>query len=362
MKYHPFFILMLLTLSACPERTDDMEKLDSRIYMAGSYREGNTQKACYWVNGKRINLDTPIGLDSQADSIVVKGGTVYVAGTYSDWNLLSLNYTACCWVNGKRTDLAVPEGVGYATANDIAVLETKVYIAGYYFSDDNYGVDSDSTVACYWINGERIDMVETGSRAYAIAVRNDTVYMTGVYQDGYMSKSCLWINGERTELDAPPDDYISYTRIYLLDDKVCMAGIIYNGDQAQACFWVDGMRTDLSIADIYHFELSVPAIAVSNGKLYTVGKYYSNSGKEKGYYSVDETVIPLNVPDDTTYVYVNDLAVLDGRVYTVGHYYIGGWASDGAGFHGYHAACYWVDGIKTDLSSEIEVYTITIAD
>jgi hypothetical protein len=49
MKYHPFFILMLLTLSACPERTDDMEKLDSRIYMAGTYSDWNLLP--YWTAG-----------------------------------------------------------------------------------------------------------------------------------------------------------------------------------------------------------------------------------------------------------------------------------------------------------------------
>jgi hypothetical protein len=360
MKFYTLFVLIFLTLSACAEITDDKEN----IYMAGIYWEGNLRKACYWVNGLQKKLDTPIGAgsDSMARAIAVKNGKVYTAGIFSVRNP-PLTYNACFWVNRERKDLAVPEGVAYSVARDIAVSETKVYVAGYYYSDDNYTRRSDSTVACYWINGERIDMPEIGSEAYAIAVRNDKVYMTGVYsvyKDGYVvHKPCLWINGEKTDLDTPSgsNDYVF--DICLSDDKTYIVGII--NQTPQSCYWVDGVRTDLSIADNYYI-ISAPAIAVSKGKVYTAGAYYSNSGKDKGYYSVDETIIPLNVPDETNDIDVNDLTIIAGKVYTVGHYYVGAWATCGAGFHGFHTACYWIDGIKTDLSPEMEIYAITTAD
>lgn len=372
-------MLIIFALSACHEVTDGWGNLDSRIYMAGVYWEDNTKKACYWVNGKQVNLDTPAGFDSHAMAITVINGTVYIAGTYTDRNNLSANNTACFWINGIKTDLIVPEGVGYAVASDIVVSNKNIYIAGYYFTDGNYSYDSDSVVACYWKNGERIDMIEKGSSASAIAIQNDTVYLAGEYRVacfageyyvGNNTKPCYWINGKKIYLDIPPESGDAYINdIYLSEGKIYVFGNVSINFRTQSCYWIDGVRTDVSLyfADAYESDVSavVSTIAVFNDKIYKSGTYtikISSSFRERGFYSVDGTITPLSVPDETNYIYVRDIAVLDGKVYIVGHYYIGGWATGGLGFHGDQAACYWIDGIRTDISSDIEIYTITIAD
>jgi hypothetical protein len=79
---------------------------DGRVYLAGTYKgvDGNL-KACYWIDGKRINLSGGTR-ESSADSLVVMDGDVYIAGSYEGKDG---NYKGCYWINGTRTD--IPGGI-----------------------------------------------------------------------------------------------------------------------------------------------------------------------------------------------------------------------------------------------------------
>jgi hypothetical protein len=82
--------------------------------------------------------------DSYANTIAVLGGSVYIAGEYSDRS----KNIAFYWKDEVKTDLPGANGI----ANAIAVSGDSVYVAGYY-RDANYNY-----IACYWKNGVKTDL------------------------------------------------------------------------------------------------------------------------------------------------------------------------------------------------------------
>ena len=128
------------------------------IYVAGRYKKAGLNKACYWVDGKQVEL--PGGTASRATSIAVEGSNIYVSGYYYD----GIN-KACYWINGVKTDLdggAVSGAVAETDKLPIALANGKVYIAGNIFLNNN-------KKACYWVDGARVDL-SGGVKAVAIEV------------------------------------------------------------------------------------------------------------------------------------------------------------------------------------------------
>ena len=228
-------------------------------YVAGyyDYMDNQTHRsvACYWQNGERTDLlDIPAWANEPyATGITVADGAVYVTGSYKDNNY---NSTPCYWENGKRTDIAVPNGVRGASVSDIVVSDGIVYLAGEYNTDSGYrgyycvdgtsknlGIpkSAESTdvtgiavidgnvyvtgshsygdwgametyyTACYWKNGERIDLGPANhSRATDIAVLHGQSYISGYFEDRNTRIACCWINGVRMELPVPNGNIFSY--------------------------------------------------------------------------------------------------------------------------------------------------------
>ena len=83
---------------------------------------------------------------SEAYSIAVEGGNIYVAGYYYD---SGIGFKACYWKNDgltiEKTDLPTA-GAASSSAKSIVVEGGNIYVAGYYY---NAGSGSK---ACYWKN------------------------------------------------------------------------------------------------------------------------------------------------------------------------------------------------------------------
>lgn len=80
-----------------------------KVYVSGySIPENrNYRKGCYWIDGVCTDLSVPDGAWSEAASIGVIGGKVYVGGEhYTDVR----EKHPCYWVDGVRTDLDIPTG------------------------------------------------------------------------------------------------------------------------------------------------------------------------------------------------------------------------------------------------------------
>jgi uncharacterized membrane protein len=114
-----FALAIVLLFAACPNSTSNsVEPPDTTptvdpiydygaVYVAGWYRDGSTDIACYWRNRVKTDLDVPSGSNAYAESIAVSGDDVFVAGYYRD---VSGKTTACYWENETKHDLDVPSG------------------------------------------------------------------------------------------------------------------------------------------------------------------------------------------------------------------------------------------------------------
>lgn len=125
-KLFTLTLLTLITISCTEKDTLDIGSeiiSDRNVYVAGYIAdESGNSTACYWLNGKRVDLGP-----GQLEDIVVSDGKVYAVG----WDY---GGSASYWINNESFDL---EGNG-AEAYSIAVHDGDVYTAG---RDDG---------ACYW--------------------------------------------------------------------------------------------------------------------------------------------------------------------------------------------------------------------
>ena len=228
---------------------------------------------------KLISLITLIFLSlacDNGDSINIKdeiipSRNVYAAGYIIDASGESI---ACYWLNGKRVDL------GPGEIADIVVDDGKVYAVGYDFgASANYWVDSESYVlqgndpeaysiavhngdvytagrdngACYWKNTQKNKLSGGDSSGYGIAVKdNGNVFVGGYYMNNHHYViPAFWKNGARTNLSRP-----SGGDGEVLDVKVYNGSMYYFGTTMapnpmvglppKASYWKgNGNRTDL---------------------------------------------------------------------------------------------------------------------
>ncbi len=126
------------------------------------------QYAQYWKNGQLIFRESEV---SNALSIFIHQNDIYMAGLiYLPGGLTSI---ACYWKNGQRVDLT--DGSETAVARSVFVTDTNVYVAGMI---DNQVV--------YWKDGDVIALTTQGtfSMANAIFVHGTDVHVGG-YENGY---------------------------------------------------------------------------------------------------------------------------------------------------------------------------------
>jgi hypothetical protein len=146
--------------------------------------------------------------------------TFYRAGNYKD---NAGNSIACYWVNNERIDLTTPDISKYAVIRHVIVENGQIYTAGYY--EDNGG----KRIPCYWINSERTDLLipELSSRAnaYDFLIKDCQVYMAGCYIDSDGNQiPCYWINEKRIDLTSPELSRAIATNILVQDGKVYAGG------------------------------------------------------------------------------------------------------------------------------------------
>jgi len=138
------------------------------------------QHAQYWKNGQLIFRESEV---SNALSIFIYQDDIYMAGLlYSPGGLTSI---ACYWKNGQRVNLT--DGNGTAIARSIFVTDRHVYVAG---------MINDQSV--YWKDGDAIFMTTgTYSMANSIFVQGNDVHVAG-YEHGHPA---YWKNNVRQDID-----------------------------------------------------------------------------------------------------------------------------------------------------------------
>lgn len=271
------------------------------VYIGGWYEDGGAEKACYWIDGKRYELN-----GYRVENITTVRGTVYAAGCYDDGG----TEKACYWVNKTRRDLPGFFYLSYLRNPfpNISVDRGSVYISGL------YGSSFDDAKGSYWVNGVSREPTTDGFVQDAYAA-NGSVYMSGFYTDGGILKPCWWVNGSRRELSnimAGSPDFI-YSTITVANNKAYIACGFWLADEEYSSYWIDGVQQKII------FNKFVEALAIYEGDLYMTG-----GGGFDGIYKNGELYASGWAHRSA------GLAVFRGKTYTCG-------SESGI-------ACYWIDG------------------
>jgi hypothetical protein len=170
------------------------------VYVAGyqSLPAAGGDVITYWKNGVAVPLTGPTY--GEARSIAVSGGDVYVAG----WTEDSVEYAPNSWVTGPVAKLwkngvlaSLSDLVATtAVAESVVVSGPDVYVAGY-AAPTLYASGSEPWTAQYWKNGQAVPLSDGvhGAKAFAISVAGDSVFAAGFTSAGAGDLATVWNNG-----------------------------------------------------------------------------------------------------------------------------------------------------------------------
>ena len=287
------------------------------------------------------------GNDLPTGSPIIEGKNVYISGFYQDSSLTQM--VACFWVNGARVDIE------YGAAEAITVDNGDVYLAGQWFDSTGWNGE-----ACYWINGVRYGLEGGGhpdTEVTGIAVDNGDVYVSGVMSDGSMfgTNACYWKNGVRTDLTDTSMDGMANS-IGINNGDVYVTGWRIKNHASIACYWKNGNRNELhdthSFGDAYD-------IAFKGNNVYIAGEIDpQNTDNWNACYwrNGNKVTLPRSGFGATAFG-----IFLDGN-----DIYLGGYTT--GSLFTYDIGCKWTNGNLHQLSSSVAetdqtwLYDIAVAD
>ena len=198
---------------------------------------------------------------------------------------------------------------------------SSVYIAGYY-------TNGGKKIACYWKDGVKTDLYNGTGDSEAIGVTFGSsvpggsidIYFTGYYKDyGGKEIACYWKNGEKTDLYSGSGNSRA-----AWGSLICGGYYVDGGGKEIACYWENGVKTDL-----------YSGTGNSRATCFLAGYYVDGGGKSIACYWTWGF-------GGTTGLYSG---TGDSKVSSVsGGFFTGSYYNSGN-----EIACYWKDGVKTDL-------------
>jgi hypothetical protein len=264
-----FLILMVvITITACKKDNNNSVANTTDIYMSGAVTptiDDERSGALYWKNGVPVNLPNPnphnvgasVVTSAGALAIAINGSDVYVAGYGQEiLHPNSLLYVAqdeaMFWKNGVVTKLSS----SFSRANAIALNGNDIYLAG-----------SVNQHAVYWKNGVAVNLPDSSySSASGIAVIDSDVYVTGTITN----KAIYWKNGTVHFLNGnyPSGITISGKDVYIV-------GSIRSSNQNNvATYWKNGVPVTFGDQSV---TSGASAITVVGTDIYVVGASSSNT-------------------------------------------------------------------------------------
>ncbi len=211
------------------------------VYVVGWDTPDDTgiDRAVLWKNGEMSYLSDG-KKNTQAKSVFVHGGDVYVAG-----NEIGTANKVFLWKNGEPTVL--PSQANYAEVGSMAVAENgDIYVAGF---------DNGPTV---WKNGVKTgeNLGDEATQLLGICLHGSDVYYAGYRTDAEsMYRAMVWKGTQVTELTDGSDDCLA-NAVWVSD-----AGDVYvAGNQSsspkQALLWKNGTPVTLPAGSYKAFDVS----------------------------------------------------------------------------------------------------------
>jgi hypothetical protein len=196
----------------------------SLVLIGGSRTAVNASPpAVIWQDGEEIILDNAFG-----HPMIVS----------RDNNLFGVWIEGAHWIFNKNgaSQQIIDSAYDYAPMA-LAVSGDDVYISGYSSDPPSSPTYSPPQHAQYWKNGVLIFREVEASNGLSIVVNDNDVFMAGHrYTSGQHSGiACYWKNGERVDLTS--DDQIAVARsVFVTDGHIYVAGMLDD----QAVYWKDG--------------------------------------------------------------------------------------------------------------------------
>ncbi|MFH0974859.1 MAG: hypothetical protein V1874_03655 [Spirochaetota bacterium] len=246
----------------------------------------------------------------------------YVAGSYNNGTY----NVACYWKNGEKIDL---HNTSNSSASSVLVSETDTYVTGSYYNGTY-------NVACYWLNGVKTDLItQNNSHVTDMFVSGTDVYSSGYYVSG-RNIACYWKNSTRYDLINTTGDS-SAGSIFVSGSNVYTNGF-YQSGVLIPCYWINSTIYYLPMVGVGNASTS--SISVSGTDVYVIGTHYNASSQLKACYWKN-TDNPVDLTITGSY---NLLSVFVSGT----DVYISGYNNNGS----YEQACYWKNGIRTLLDSD----------
>ena len=295
------------------------------VLVAGySGANGTSHVAKYWVDGQETALSNGTN-DAYANSIVVSGSDIYIAGT---------DAVPVYWQNNTETKL--PINSTYGAANAVCVSGNHVYIAG-----------NDSTKAVIWKDGTGTvldNVTDSGSLGTSVCVSGNDVFIGGTR--GY--NAVYWKNGNIVCLTgySVPTQHVRVTGISVLHGNPYLVGYVFFAASPfpSMNYWANGVATDLNTG----YDLSSPhnsygqvsGVFVSGRDIYIAGMVETtNQMINNAVYWKNgvETVLPSS----GTNAYATSVYVSGDDVYVAGYEF----NKDQPRY-----AVYWKNGVEVKLT------------
>jgi hypothetical protein len=217
--------------------------VDRSSVLVGGWKRGSPSSAVIWHDGMETLIDGSFG------------GTTLVASQdnnlFAVWNDISEGPVFSKNGNVQPIiDTALNIG-----PTGLALLGSDMYISGCssYHDWTSPNAKTYQHAQC-WKNGELIFRESENSNALSIFIHRNDIYMAGhLYTpDQLIGNACYWKNGERVDLNEA--NVIGVARsIFVTDEHVYVAGMIDD----QAVYWKDGVPTSLTTEGTYSMANSI---------------------------------------------------------------------------------------------------------
>jgi hypothetical protein len=283
------------------------------IYATGYQDSLSTVTLKYWENGIPVTLPcqaNPNDHGITTSGIVVSGIDVYVCG--NDFNDLTGFSVATYWKNGSR--VAIGNTTGNTYANSIVISGSDVYVAGYE-ARFNRNTNLWYIYAIYWKNGNPIILGDTLSQSYAnsIVVSGNDIYIGGTRSYDSVSVATYWKNGTLTDL-TDTSIYGGVTTILLSGSSIYQAWVESNNSGAQVIYGTNGMSIPLQGAPGTY---GVNSIVASGNDIYASGNFIYQYGSTQATYWKNGNQIKLT-NSGPGYSKANSIAISGDDVYVGG--------------------------------------------
>ena len=237
--------------------TSDIFVSGKDVYVAGHHKVTNETIPCCWKNGVKSDLEILDNASGFTKSITGNGKDFYIAGFLISARDKESKIDACYWKNGKLIQLN-SSPYKYSIASQICVDKENVYIAGRLD-------DTEKECLCLWKDNTRNDYSiipnkysgrflytwegadyysfsrEEGLIKHKFGISSMSFIDGGVYIVGKRDdKACYWINGKMTQVTEDGEDY-SLGGITIIDQNILIAGT----SEKSICVWENGAKREI---------------------------------------------------------------------------------------------------------------------